>query len=208
MAVTIQWFGHASFAISNSIKVYIDPWKCNFSCHNADFILISHSHYDHFSTEDIEKVSNSDTRIIGPADVIKSLGRGEKIKPGQTLTFPTLTITAVAAYNPDKPFHPKSNHWVGYVLEIESKRIYYAGDTDLTPEMQALENIDLALLPVGGTYTFNGCEAAAALATFHPKQALPYHWGDIVGSKADAQKFTQKSPCSAKVIIPGESITI
>jgi len=208
MAVTIQWLGHASFLISTTIKVYIDPWKCTASHHDAAYILISHSHFDHFSVEDIEKVSHAGTCIIAPADVIKSLGRGQKIKPSQTITFPELAVTAIAAYNPSKQFHPQSNHWVGYVLELDSKRIYYAGDTDLTPEMQKLENIDLALLPVGGTYTFNGCEAAAALAAFHPKQALPYHWGDIVGSKADAQKFAQKAPCPAKVLIPGEYITI
>ena len=111
-------------------------------------------------------------------------------------------------YNPAKEFHPKSNNWVGFVIEIGGKRIYYAGDTDETPEMDALKNIDLALLPVGGTYTMNAAEAAEATKIFKPKQAIPYHWGDIVGSQSDADKFAKSAACPVKVLSAGGSMTL
>jgi L-ascorbate metabolism protein UlaG (beta-lactamase superfamily) len=114
----------------------------------------------------------------------------------------------VPAYNPAKKFHPKANSWLGVVVEIAGKRIYYAGDTDETPEMDALENIDLALLPIGGTYTLTAAEAAEATKIFKPKEAVPYHWGDIVGDRKDADDFAKKAACKVRVIEPGESITV
>ena len=105
-------------------------------------------------------------------------------------------------------FHPKGNEWLGFVIEVGGKRIYYAGDTDLTDEMKALKDIDLALLPVGGTYTMNASEAAEATKVFGPKQAIPYHWGDIVGSKADADEFAEKAVCKVTVLKAGESMIV
>jgi L-ascorbate metabolism protein UlaG (beta-lactamase superfamily) len=117
-------------------------------------------------------------------------------------------VSGVAAYNPGKQFHPKANNWVGFVIEVGSKRIYYAGDTDLTDEMKSLKEIDVALLPVGGTYTMNATEAAEATKHIKPKQAIPYHWGDIVGDRADAEKFANTVECETKILTPGETITL
>jgi L-ascorbate metabolism protein UlaG (beta-lactamase superfamily) len=146
---------------------------------------VSHSHYDHFSAEDIAKVSGMTAKLISTQDVIQKQGKGQVLKPGQSMDVNGIKITGVPAYNPAKQFHPKSNNWLGFVVEIAGKRIYYAGDTDITDEMKALKNIDLALLPVGGTYTMNAEEAADAAKQFKPKQAIPYHWGDIVGGRAN-----------------------
>jgi L-ascorbate metabolism protein UlaG (beta-lactamase superfamily) len=190
MSVKLQWFGHASFKITEANTIiYIDPWKLKDAKHDASVVLISHSHFDHYSAEDIKKVSGLQTRIIGAGDVIKKQGKGEVLKPGQTIDVRDVKVTGVPMYNPAKEFHPKNNNWVGFVIEIGGKRIYYAGDTDETQEMDALKNIDLALLPVGGTYTMNAAEAAEATKQFKPKQAIPYHWGDIVGSQADADNL-------------------
>ena len=209
MPNTIIWLGHASFQISyNSTILYIDPWKLSEAPHDGSYIFISHSHYDHFSPDDIEKVSNPETAIIASADVVKKYGSGQAIKPGRSIELPDLKVTAVAAYNLDKPFHPKSNEWIGFVLQFGPLRIYYAGDTDITPEMQALENIDLAMLPVGGTYTMDPEQAAQAVKQFKPKRALPYHWGDIVGSRSDAEAFLQLADCDIDFIYPGESIPL
>ena len=112
------------------------------------------------------------------------------------------------AYNPNKRFHPRQNNWLGFVIEVGGKRIYYAGDTDLTDEMKALKNIDLALLPAGGTYTMNAEEAAEAANLIKPKMAIPYHWGDIVGRQDDAEKFAKSAGCEVKVMKPGQTLRI
>jgi L-ascorbate metabolism protein UlaG (beta-lactamase superfamily) len=209
MSVKLQWFGHASFRISSgSDVIYIDPWKLKDTPHDATVVLVSHSHYDHYSADDIAKVSGMTTKFVAAEDVIQKQGKGQALKPGQSIDVNGIKITGVPAYNPAKQFHPKSNNWLGFVIEIAGKRIYYAGDTDLTDEMKALKNIDLALLPVGGKYTMNADEAADATKQFRPKQAIPYHWGDIIGSQADADKFAKSAACPVKVLSPGGSVTV
>jgi L-ascorbate metabolism protein UlaG (beta-lactamase superfamily) len=209
MAVKLQWLGHASFRISDGNSViYIDPWKLKDAAHDATLVLVSHSHYDHYSADDINKVSAPATKLIAAGDVIQQAGKGQVLKPGQTIDVGTVKLTGVPAYNPAKQFHPKANNWLGFVIEIAGKRIYYAGDTDQTPEMNALKNIDLALLPVGGTYTMNAAEAAEATKLFKPKMAIPYHWGDIVGGRSDADSFAKQAACVVKVLKPGESTVV
>jgi L-ascorbate metabolism protein UlaG (beta-lactamase superfamily) len=209
MPVQLQWFGHASFKISSgSDVIYIDPWKLKIAPHDAAIVLVSHSHYDHYSAVDIAKVSGMATKFIAAGDVIQKQGKGQILKPGQSIDINGIKITGVPAYNPAKQFHPRSNNWLGFVIEIGGKRIYYAGDTDATDEMKALTNIDLALLPVGGTYTMNASEAADATKQFKPKQAIPYHWGDIVGSQADADNFKKLADCKVTVLKTGESVTV
>jgi len=211
MSVKLQWFGHASFKISSgSDVIYIDPWKLKDTPHDATIVLVSHSHYDHYSAEDIAKVSGMTTKFIAAEDVIQKQGKGQTLKPGQSIDVNGIKITGIPAYNLAKQFHPKSNNWLGFVIEIAGKRIYYAGDTDLTDEMKALKNIDLALLPVGGKFTMNAAEAADATKQFKPRQAIPCHWGDVdvVGSQADADNFKKLAACKVTVLKPGESITI
>jgi L-ascorbate metabolism protein UlaG (beta-lactamase superfamily) len=209
MAPQLQWFGHASFRISDgNTVIYIDPWKLKSASHDAAIVLVSHSHYDHYNPDDIAKVSGMTTKLIAASDVVQKQGKGEVLKPGETIDANGIKITGVPAYNPAKQFHPKANNWLGFIIEIAGKRIYYAGDTDLTPEMKALKNIDLAMLPVGGTYTMNADEAADATKQFKPKQAVPYHWGDIVGDRSDADSFAKQAACPVKVLKPGESVTI
>lgn len=206
MGATIQWLGHASFRISHDETViYIDPWKLKNVPNDATMVLVSHSHYDHYSPEDIAKVSGPDTKLIASADVIAKENAGEAIMPGLTVELGGVRIIAVAAYNPRKQFHPRANNWVGFVIEIGSKRIYYAGDTDLTEEMKALKDIDVALLPVGGTYTMDATEAAQAANLIKPKRVIPYHWGDIVGELNDAMRFTEMAECPTTVITPGQT---
>jgi len=208
MGITIQWLGHASFKICHEdVVIYIDPWKLKESPGDATLVFVSHSHHDHYSAEDIAKVSGQDTKLIASADVVTKEKAGEAIMPGLMVELESVRVRGVAAYNPNKQFHPKANNWVGFIIEIGSKRIYYAGDTDLTEEMKALKDIDIALLPVGGTYTMNAEEAAEAAKHIKPKQAIPYHWGDIVGSRSDAERFAELAECEVKVLTAGESIS-
>jgi L-ascorbate metabolism protein UlaG (beta-lactamase superfamily) len=209
MSVKLQWFGHASFKItSGSDVIYIDPWKLKDTPHDATIVLVSHSHYDHYSADDIAKVSGMTTKFIAAEDVVQKQGKGQALKPGQLIDVNGIKITGVPAYNPAKQFHPRANNWVGFVVEIAGKRIYYSGDTDATDEMKALKNIDLALLPVGGKYTMNADEAADATKQFKPKQAIPYHWGDIIGSQSDADNFKKLAACKVTILKPGESVTV
>jgi len=209
MGISLQWLGHASFKIRyDKTIIYIDPWKLKEPVDKATLVLVSHSHYDHYSAADIAKVSGPQTKLIASADVVAKERGGEAITPGVTIESGGVRITGVPAYNPNKQFHPKANNWVGFVIEVGGKRIYYAGDTDLTDEMKALKNIDVALLPAGGRFTMNAEEAAEATKYIKPKQAIPYHYGDIVGSQSDADRFAKIAGCEVKVLKPGESISI
>jgi len=209
MGVTLQWLGHTSFKICHQgVVIYIDPWKLKDKPHDATIVLVSHSHYDHYSADDIKKVSGPDTELVAPGDVIATEKKGKTIKPGLRVELQGVNVAGVAAYNPNKQFHPKEKNWVGFVIEIGGKRIYYAGDTDVTAEMKALKDIDLALLPVGGTYTMDAAEAAQATEHFKPKMAIPYHYGDIVGGEKDAKKFSELCQCEVKILKPGETLSL
>ncbi|MBN1807379.1 MAG: MBL fold metallo-hydrolase [Sedimentisphaerales bacterium] len=209
MGVTIQWLGHASFRICYEDKViYIDPWKLKDAVGDATLVLVSHSHYDHYSPEDIAKVSWADSKLIASADVVAKEKAGEAILPGLSVSLKGIRVTGGPAYNSAKQFHPKRNNWVGFIIELGTKRIYYAGDTDLTDEMKVLRDIDVALFPVGGTYTMSAEEAAEATGYIKPKLAIPYHWGDIVGGRGDAERFGKQAQCDVKILSPGEAVSI
>jgi L-ascorbate metabolism protein UlaG (beta-lactamase superfamily) len=209
MSVNLKWLGHASFRISCGESVlYIDPWKLSSVQNDATVVLVSHGHYDHYSAEDIAKISGPETRLIGSSDVIEEEKRGEVLWPGKSISVGDVNVIGVAAYNPSKQFHPKSNNWLGFVIEIGGVRIYYAGDTDVTEEMKGLSDIDLALLPVGGTYTMDDEEAAAVVGHFKPRRAVPYHWGDIVGKRGDADRFSMEAECGVTILKPGDSTEV
>lgn len=209
MSVQVKWFGHASFRIqSGTCVLYIDPWKLPDSPHDADLIFVSHSHYDHCSPADIEKISRADTAILAPAETVKKLRSASAVDPGQEMTFKEITVATVAAYNIGKTFHPRGHNWCGAVFSLGDRRVYYSGDTDLVPEMSDLKDVDLALLPVGGTYTLDSSQAAKACQAIGCKAAIPYHWGDVVGSIADAKDFAAKAPCPVHILKPGETLTI
>ncbi|HUU49587.1 MAG TPA: MBL fold metallo-hydrolase [Nitrospinota bacterium] len=191
MIENIIWLGHATFKIVNKKVIYIDPWKVK-EKDSADIILVSHSHFDHLSIEDVEKVRGEGGIVVTTSDSASQLsGDVRTLAPGAKINIDDILIEGVPSYNIGKDFHPRNNNWLGFIITVNGKRIYYAGDTDATPEMKMLTNIDIALLPVGGTYTMTCKEAADAANAFKPKIAVPYHWGDIVGSKSDAEKFKE-----------------
>lgn len=185
----IHWLGHATFRIDDGAAViYIDPWKLPADAPKADVVLITHAHFDHYSAEDIAKVEKPTTVFVAPADVASKLTGKHVVtaSPGGSYQAGTVKVTAVAAYNTNKDFHPRANGWVGYVVALSTgQRIYHTGDSDATPEMQAVQT-DVALMPCGGTYTMTAAEVAAAANEFEPAILIPMHWGDIVGSREDA----------------------
>lgn len=193
--IEIRWLGHSAFKIIvNGKNIYIDPFKVSES-NDADYVLITHPHYDHCSIEDLQKVVKEGTRIIAHVDCESKIARlsdGIEIKPialGQKLKLEDLEVEAVPAYNTNKEFHTKSQEWLGFIITIKGKRIYHAGDTDLIEEMENFKDIDLALLPVSGTYVMTAEEAVEAAKKIKPKLAVPMHYASIVGSEEDANKF-------------------
>jgi len=203
--VYIQWLGHASVKIwAEECVVYVDPRNLAAAPHDATVVLVTHTHSDHYSATDIARVWGADTVLVGPADVVASYGSGQILLPDQTIELAGMSVTGVPAYNTNKPNHPRANNWLGYIVEIGAKRIYCAGDTDLTEEMKALEAIDVAMLPAGGTYTMNAQEAAEATVYIRPRLAIPYHWGQIVGTRRDAEEFARLAACNVKIMNNGE----
>jgi L-ascorbate metabolism protein UlaG (beta-lactamase superfamily) len=186
----IHWLGHASFRIEDGAKqIYIDPWKLPPRCPTADVILITHAHYDHFSQEDIARIKNDRTTFFAPKDVAYQIdGTVIAVAPNQSYEIGELKIKTVPAYNIGKPFHPKQNNWVGYLITLSTgQKVYHSGDTDATPEMRTVVT-DFALLACGGTYTMDGKEAGTAANAFKPHTLIPMHWGDIVGARSDAEE--------------------
>lgn len=197
--INLIWTGHAGFFISNAKNIYIDPYKLSPGSGDvskkADIILLTHSHYDHCSIEDLRRIVKDNCIVICSGDCCSKFSHLDEkidlrvIEPGQRIQLDGVKVIAVPAYNLNKSFHSKKEYWVGYIVEIEGLRIYHAGDTDLIPEMGKLGKIDIALLPVGGTYTMNAEEAAKAVMKIKPKKAVPMHYGDVVGTREDAERF-------------------
>ena len=175
--------------------IYADPFRMNESPRDADIVLITHDHYDHFSPEDLAKVICPDTVLIVPEKMAAQAGvftgqvkAIETVVPGQAYKVAGLSFATVASYNKLKPFHPKKNGWVGYILELDGQKVYIAGDTDKTKENSAVQ-CDIALVPVGGKFTMDAKEAADLINTIRPAVAIPTHYGTIVGKKSDGERF-------------------
>lgn len=196
----------SSILISGNIKIYFDPIKMDRK-YDADYIFITHSHYDHFSKEDILNIKNDNTVIIGPYDIYdKCLEMGFKesnvfrVKPYEEYNFGVIKFKTVPAYNVSKPFHPKENNWVGYVLEFEGKKYYIAGDTDVIMDnLSVLKNIDVAFIPIGGVYTMDALEAAGYVNNIKPKEVVPIHYGMVVGDEKDLIDFINNVDSDIKV---------
>ena len=172
---------------------------------DADFILITHDHYDHFSPEDIDKVIGKNlASAVGADDAEKVKEIADKfvkivtVKPGASYEVDGLEFETVPAYNILKPFHPKSAGWVGYILKTGGKRIYIAGDTDATKEAKAVK-CDIALVPIGGTYTMDAKAAAGLVDELEPEIAIPVHYGTGVGSPSDGEIFEKNVKKSVKI---------
>ena len=180
--------------------VYIDPFRIANAKDEADLILITHDHYDHCDPDSIGLLMKEDTVVTCPASGSSKISHIVVMQAGERKEEEGVGIEAVPAYNIGKPFHPKAKY-LGYIITLAGKRIYHAGDTDRIPEMKAVGSIDIALVPVGGTYTMNAEEAAAAVnEDIKPKIAIPIHYGDVVGSVADAERFKKLCKCKVSIL--------
>ena len=209
--VEIRWYGHDTFTLSNNITICIDPFKLTNSI-SADLVLISHNHFDHLSEDDLSKVVNENTTIIAANECLSQLSKLNcketvGISPNDEKIIRGVKIRAVRAYNLDKinpdtekPFHPREDNKVGFIVTINGISIYHTGDSDVIPEMDDLQP-DVLLVPVSGTYVMTASEAVTAVGKIKPKLAIPMHYGTIVGSEDDAKEFkTQVNSCEVQIL--------
>ncbi len=207
MVEKIDVFTHSSIRIRSSQgTIYVDPFKMKEEPHDADYVLITHPHYDHFSIEDIRKVIKASTNMVVPVrmeDDARELEREVAsiiaVKPGIYKEISGLEIETIPAYNTVKPFHPRRAEWLGYIIRVEGKRIYIAGDTGATKESKKVK-CDIALVPVGGTYTMDTKRAAELINIIRPEYAIPTHYGSIAGKQTDGQTFANLVKSPVKVV--------
>lgn len=205
MKDNIQVLCHSSIKITGSKTIYVDPYNITENYKDADYIFCTHSHYDHFSPEDIERVIKKDTTIItvetSRKEALKIVDEEYLliVEPYNNYKIGDIEFSTTYSYNINKAFHPKENKWVGYIINIDGVSYYIAGDTDNIKEIQNIE-CDIALLPIGGTYTMDYKEAAELANIIKAKTVIPTHYGTIVGSKEDAKKF--------KELVKGKTVEI
>lgn len=207
MLERFTWFKQAAFRWDgDGLTVYIDPWGIRDDDPPADVVFITHAHFDHFSQEDLERVRKEATRFLAPHDVARELsGEVTPVAPGDSLEVRGIRVQVVPAYNVVEErleFHPKANRWVGYVLELGGNTYYHAGDTDHAPELSDVR-ADVAFLPIGGTYTMDPTEAGGLARAISPQLAVPMHYGFVVGSPSDADRFREAAdPVKVEALTP------
>lgn len=182
---------HSSIQIED---VAFDPYDIKDTNFKAKYVCITHTHFDHLDINSIKNIADENTIIIATLDAKEPLEKNFKnkivyVKPNEILNFENLTIETFPSYNINKQFHPKSNNWIGYKLTKDGKTYAVVGDTDATPELESLKNIDVLFLPIGGTYTMNSIEAAELANKIKPKLVVPMHYGSVVGSKDNETEF-------------------
>jgi L-ascorbate metabolism protein UlaG (beta-lactamase superfamily) len=199
----IQFLGHASLKIKLEGKtIFVDPWKIKEEKDKADIILVTHPHYDHYSEIDIKKIAKDTTILLSCKEVVSQTSVKNKrvLLPFEETKIDDITVQGFPAYNINKPFHPKSNNWLGFVIKHKNVSIYIAGDSDVTEEAKQLK-VNIMILPVGGTYTMTDKEAAELVNLTKPDLAIPIHYGDIVGSIQNAENFGKLVKPQTKVCI-------
>ena len=197
MLENVTVFCHNSIKIVGSKTIYIDPYNLDEAFHDADYIFSTHTHYDHFSEDDIEKVLKGNTIIVTPdssrelaCDLTKDRSRVFIVEPNKNYELPDVKFSTTYAFNKEKMYHQKKEDWVGYIIEFEGVKYYIAGDTDNIKEIRNVE-CDVAFLPIGGKYTMDYEEAAELANIINAKIIVPTHYGLIVGEKEDAEKFKE-----------------
>jgi len=206
--IEIDWFGHSCFRLKFKKKIiYFDPFKINKE-EKADIIFITHSHYDHCSIPDIEKLTVDGTTVVCTADCQSKINRIPKkieiipVEPHKEITIESINVKTFPAYNKNKEFHSKNEAWLGYLINLGKTSVYHAGDTDFIEEMSYIKKHSvgylIALLPVDGKYNMDYQEAVKSCEVIKPELAIPMHYGSIAGTEQDAKRFVEL--CKAKGI--------
>lgn len=203
----ITWYRQSALRFTDGERtVYIDPWGTDEAAPQADLILITHAHDDHLQPDEIARLSSAGAKIVAPHDVAAGLsGDVTPVAPGESHEVAGVKFITVPAYNTAEErlqMHPKANRWVGYILELGGSAFYHAGDTDHAAELDDVKT-DVAFVPIGGTYTMDVDEAAGFVKAFAPKLAVPFHYGFVVGSAGDGERFrAASSPVPVELMEP------
>lgn len=212
--IKIKWYGHDTITLTKGNTVIcFDPYQLDKQFH-ADIVLITHNHFDHLSVADLQRISDEKTVIVAAKECLGQIKLPCKkligIGPNEKIDIDGFKISAIRAYNIDKinpdtrkPFHPKEDDKVGYVITIDNTRFYHTGDSDLIPEMTDIMP-DVLFIPVSGTYVMTPNEAANAVKEIKPKLAIPIHYGSIVGNENDAKAFKKLVTASDVQILSKE----
>lgn len=200
---------HSSIKLIGEKVIYFDPFELDNEPHDADIIFFTHSHYDHLSPKDASKCAKADTVFVAPASCEKDLSKNGfenavYFTAGEEKVINGVAVRAVPAHNKIKPFHPKMNGWLGYVVTLDGETVYVAGDTDALKENETIV-CDTALVPVGGMFTMSAKEASEFINAMavKPKKAIPTHYGSVVGKADDGEKFASlvEAPVKTELLI-------
>lgn len=201
MKITIN--KHSSIRIESDKIIYFDPYLIDDERHDADIIFITHEHFDHFSIEDIKKVEKEDTVFVIPDNMYNLLG-GENVvvlNPNEKTEVEGYEVLTIPSYNVGRPFHPKDKGNLAYIVTIEGKRVFVAGDTDMNEDNSHIR-ADIVLVPVGGHYTMDYKEAAKLVNEIKPELAIPTHYGsNDIGDIKDGERFRELVDKDIKVEI-------
>lgn len=189
----------SSIRIEGTKVIYFDPFKITEEKHDADIIFVTHEHYDHFSPEDIKKVSNENTILVAPfsmkqivlekvGELIDEMKFAKAEEMGTNLMIDGVLIQWVRAYNIGKPFHTKESGWIGYVVTLDENTYFVTGDTDANEDNVKVK-CDVLLVPCGGKYTFDAEEAAEFTHRIKPRKVIPTHYTDVAGESEIGEIF-------------------
>ena len=183
----------SSIRIKSNKVIYFDPFQIEDKRYDADIIFITHNHYDHMDSKSINNIKNDSTIVIAPKTVENDIKKIEFkdyifLNPNEEINIENINIKTIPAYNIGKPFHPKDNNWLGYLVTINNVSYYIAGDTDKTNETEKIK-CDIALVPIGGHFTMDVNEAADLIRIINPNVVIPTHYGSIVGNTEDGKRF-------------------
>ncbi|MEZ4666678.1 MAG: MBL fold metallo-hydrolase [Anaerolineae bacterium] len=195
----IQWLGYGSFFIQGPPFIYINPLRVIRATFHADVILISHHHGEHFSLADVNKMRGQKTRVFSNETVARELDGCEVLRPWQSVVIDRAGIKAVPAYSPSGWQHPLEDGGLGFVISLNYFDIYYAGDTQIIPEMARIHP-DIAILPIDGNGTLTVKEAVEVVRQMRPRWVIPSNWNKA--TQTDARYFKQQIAGRAEVILP------
>lgn len=183
----IEVIHHASIKLIGEKIIYFDPYKIEEEIHDADYIFITHDHYDHYDEDSIKKVRKDTTKIIVPL-CLKDKEHNLLVEGYRMYGIDDIKFNTIPSYNINKDYHPREKYYVGYNILLDDKYYYIMGDTDATDEALQVK-CDVCFVPIGGTFTMDYIEASEFINKIKPKKAIPIHYGMITGEKDLGEKF-------------------
>ena len=186
----IEVIHHASIKLTGDKVIYFDPYDITDESHDADYIFITHDHYDHYDEESINKIKKDDTKIILPK-CLSSKENNLIVEPNKEYKIDDISFKTIPSYNLGKTFHPKEKEYVGFNVLLNGKKYYIMGDTDVVPEALEVET-DICFVPIGGKFTMDVDEAIEYVNKIKPKKVIPIHYGKIIGDISLGEYFKNK----------------